>query len=217
MDDLYLKNLEIFHPSKVLFRCQEFVIPSRPGITLLLGANGTGKTSLFRYLIGAPLGRADWYRHGQSYHCGEGELFSYLPQKWMGDPNLTLKEFFRISLGNESIYRQLCSLFEESHLKKRVSDLSGGELRKAFFKLVMAENRRFVLLDEPLSSLDILEKRKVIEEIREQSRQRRLILTTHEVDHFINDQVDCWVIKKSTSELLPIKSDDWRKDLESFF
>jgi ABC-type multidrug transport system ATPase subunit len=73
-------------------------------------------------------------------------------------------------------------------LNKKPSELSTGQLKKLSVALALSKPADVYLLDEPLESVDIEDKRKLIEMILNETKQKTLILTTH--DLIINEYIN---------------------------
>jgi ABC-type multidrug transport system ATPase subunit len=77
-------------------------------------------------------------------------------------------------------------------LNKKPSELSTGQLKKLSVALALSKPSSLYLLDEPLESVDLEDKRKLMEIILNETKRKTLILTTHDLiireylDHFDN-------------------------------
>ena len=60
--------------------------------------------------------------------------------------------------------------------------LSGGNKRKLSVAIALCGNSRFVLLDEPTSGMDLSARRQLWNMLKEQKKDRIIILTTHYMD-----------------------------------
>lgn len=141
----------------------------RGQIVGLLGANGAGKTSLFRIIVG--LLRPDWggVRLGERpltnlpMHIRARLGLGYLPQDASIFRGLSVEDNIRIALETsqtESKRREkrLLSLMEEFaivHLRQApAAALSGGERRRVEIARALASRPSFMLLDEPFAGID---------------------------------------------------------------
>ncbi|GHO86297.1 ribosomal protection-like ABC-F family protein [Dictyobacter formicarum] len=124
---------------------------------LLTGANGTGKTTLFKMIMGLETLDAGEIQFSPSARIG------YLPQDPLLDPEKTVIETYRYDqVGYEDEFTGRLigyGLFKLEDMQKKVEQLSLGQKRKLEIARLMAQNPNVLLLDEPTNyiSLDILE------------------------------------------------------------
>lgn len=142
-------------------------------ITALIGRNGAGKSTLIRCLTG---GKQDYLgaitidgKNVRSFNSrGLAKQIACLPQE-LPRPRVTVKELVsfgrapyipitgRLSPRDEELVEKAILDGEISHLKNEFVDcLSGGERKKAFFAMVLAQNTPVVVLDEPTAHLDMV-------------------------------------------------------------
>ncbi len=142
-------------------------------ITAVIGRNGAGKSTLASCLAGE---KRDY--RGRITLDGEdlrtlrnGERarrLSYLPQA-LPHPPVTVRELVSfgrtpyLSLGGRlsaedraAVEQALEATGMEGHAGDFVDRLSGGEQKKAFFAMTLAQNTPAILLDEPTAHLDIV-------------------------------------------------------------
>lgn len=137
-----------------------FLLEVRPGsfasseIIVMLGQNGTGKTTLIRLLAG--LLKAD--------NETEGEMpelhVSYKPQTISAKFEGSVRELFYAKIRDMFMHPQF-----ETDVKKpmlidqiidfRVKDLSGGELQRVAITLALGKPADLYLIDEPSAYLDV--------------------------------------------------------------
>jgi ATP-binding cassette subfamily F protein 3 len=149
---LRTENLTIGY-DKTLIENLEFQV-ERGERWAILGANGSGKTSLLRTIIGevSPLsGGMEW---------SDGLELGYYDQQLSGlDPNATIIEEIR-SLDMKPTDGELRSylamfLFSGEDVFKKVESLSGGEKSRLALAKLIYEGPALLALDEPTNHLDI--------------------------------------------------------------
>lgn len=132
----------------------------------LMGPNGAGKSTVLKLAAGLLSAQKGKVLIGtkpiRSYSGKErAKLVAYLPQ------TLDLQAPFRVG----ELVRMGEYPYEESHAiaieealhivglqgkeKRLLSELSGGERRRAYIAMTLVQGARVLLLDEPLASLDI--------------------------------------------------------------
>ncbi len=163
-----------------------------------LGPSGCGKTTLLRIIAGLEVQTA-----GEVWQDGaDGTLrdVSRLPpaqrdygivfQSYALFPNLTVADNIAYGLVNRKTPRaQIAARVEELLQLVRLpgsggkypTQLSGGQQQRIALARALATSPRLLLLDEPLSALDALERVRLRQEIR--SLQQKLGVTTIMVTH----------------------------------
>ena len=116
----------------------------------LVGANGTGKTSMLREV---------WQNRHPSIHFSEDAspaFFSQLHAEILHEQNTIYKEFLDIGFETEQQVeehlRKYC--FDPDTLGRKVGNLSGGEKNLLQLAKLAAGHANLLLLDEPSSHLD---------------------------------------------------------------
>ncbi len=154
---LEAKNLKKGFGDRTLIDGLSFTLP-RNGIVGVIGANGVGKTTLFKTIVGLePL-------DGGELKIGETVKLSYVDQSRGGiDPTKTLWEVVSdgldyIKVGNvEMPSRAYVGAFgfKGPDQQKLAGVLSGGERNRLNLALTLKEGGNLLLLDEPTNDLDV--------------------------------------------------------------
>ncbi len=126
----------------------------RGGRVAVVGANGTGKTTLVRTLMGELPPLAGTVRLGANVHVG------YLSQTHAElDPDITALEAVRDAgkgVTEERARTLLGSLLlTGDNALKQVGQLSGGQRSRVLLARLMIRNANLLMLDEPTNHLDI--------------------------------------------------------------
>jgi ABC-type cobalamin/Fe3+-siderophores transport system ATPase subunit len=132
----------------------------------LLGANGSGKSTILKLASGILKPSSGhvklWNKLLQSYRNKDrAKLLCYLPQ--LLDINVPFKVRELVNMGlypydippaiNADEALEMVGLKEKS--ESYITNLSGGERRRAFIAMTLLQGAGLLLLDEPLSNLDI--------------------------------------------------------------
>ena len=142
---------------KLLYEKLNFSLPPA-GIVGIIGANGTGKTTLFRMILGTETPDNGKFDVGETVNIG------YVDQAHANiDPEKTVWEV--ISEGNEFIelggkqYNSRAYVarfnFAGADQGKKVSSLSGGERNRLHLALTLKSEANVLLLDEPTNDIDV--------------------------------------------------------------
>jgi ABC-type multidrug transport system ATPase subunit len=184
---LRCKNVEIKHDdaivvSDVSMNCLE------GEIVLLIGINGSGKTSLMNVLSAHTKNT-----NGEIFFNDENikgmnivdkSIFcSYLPQFIEKLDDLIVKDYLEMvkTINAIEVSSLLKLLTPTLLLNKRMGQLSGGELKKISFFAAIKSNPRILFLDEPFQNLDPQTKLLFMNTLTDFAKLGRgVILTSHD-------------------------------------
>lgn len=172
-------------------------------ILALVGPNGSGKSTLLR-----TLGRELDAREGAVLL--DGRALSTLPRRWLarrlarlpqdpqGPEGFTVESlvrtgrhphiayFARHDEGDERVVAEALDAVELADLRSRpLASLSGGERRRAWLAMALAQEPEFLLLDEPTTALDLRHQYELIDLLRRINRERgtTIVLSLHDLEH----------------------------------
>lgn len=171
-------------------------------VTALLGHNGSGKSTLLKILARqmSP-SNGDVSVLGTSFNSTGAREFArtvgYLPQHPPGTDGLTVRELvalgrypWRGPLGryNDEDYRLIDQAIDDTGLgrfqHRSVDTLSGGERQRAWIAMLLAQQTRCLLLDEPISALDVKHQVETLRLVHRLAEERELtvVVVLHDVD-----------------------------------
>jgi ATP-binding cassette, subfamily F, member 3 len=145
-------DLTIGYPGAPLFRADDFVL-ERQERAALIGANGTGKTTFLRTILGDLPPLTGQIVLGASLEVG---YFSQAHDS-LNRENTVLDELLSLENLPVSEARNYLAgyLFRGDDVYKPISTLSGGERGRLALALLSRQKANFLLLDEPTNHLDI--------------------------------------------------------------
>ncbi|HET8845788.1 MAG TPA: ABC transporter ATP-binding protein [Ktedonobacteraceae bacterium] len=168
--------------------------------TVLLGESGAGKSTVLRLLAGLihpHAGRIEM--DGVLYFDSERKIvrvpqerpFGYVFQDYTLFPHLSVFENVAFGLkaqglGGKQARQRVAQALEQVHLigydKQHPGQLSGGQQQRVALARALVLQPKLLLLDEPLSALDVQTKREVRQELRRiiQKTEITTILVTHQ-------------------------------------
>ena len=160
-------------------------------VHVIIGPNGTGKTSLMRTLFGELTPDSGDIRLGdqsarQMTQARWRQQFGYMPQNIQLELDLSVIEVvvlgrldsLSMRLADEDILaagRALQAL-GIAHLADRpLYSLSGGQRQMVLFAQVLLRDPRIMMLDEPVSALDLHHQMQLMEHLCQQTREQQWI------------------------------------------
>lgn len=190
-------------PSKLIFETKDLVIGyteplSKPlNITMergqklaLTGANGIGKSTLLKSILGLIPSLSG------SVELGDNLLVGYFEQEYTGDMTRTcIEEIWREfpSLMQNEVRAALakCGLTTK-HIESQVRVLSGGEQAKVRLCKLINKETNILLLDEPTNHLDVDAKDELKRALQEYKGS--ILLICHEPEFYldvVDEVIDC--------------------------
>lgn len=135
----------------------------------VVGPNGSGKTTLFKVIAGVlrpSEGVVRVYGHGPGGHV----CIAYVPQRSEVDWDFPVNVSEVVMMGRirklgffrwprradwELVRESLARVGMEEYARRQISELSGGQQQRVFLAQALAQEAEVVLLDEPLTGLDL--------------------------------------------------------------
>ncbi len=234
---LAVKDLNQYYGGSHILRNLAFEVP--PGeVTVILGRNGVGKTTLLKTLMGlvpAKTGsvtfNAQNITHAAPYRRAQAGI-GYVPQGREIFPRLTVEENLEMGLATrkrgDKIPERIFEMFPvlKQMLGRRGGDLSGGQQQQLAIGRALAMNPKLLILDEPTEGIQpsiikdierairILAERKVIEEgIRAVARSGEVaILLVEQYYDFACSLADHYLVMERGEIIARGKGADMDKD-----
>ena len=161
----------------------------------LLGANGSGKSTILK--LGSRLLKPSsgsvklWGKDIQAVRNRDrAKLISYLPQSLDITVPFTVREMVGMGLypydipPAMSVDDALAMVGLSAKAEAHLSDLSGGERRRAFIAMTLLQGAGLLLLDEPLANLDIKYQIELVRLLRKLNKERNIsvVMALHDIN-----------------------------------
>jgi zinc/manganese transport system ATP-binding protein len=192
------QDLGAAYGSRAVWSHATFSIPTG-SFTAILGPNGGGKTTLIRMLLGqlAPAaGRLQVLGHEPRRG---NSLIGYIPQRTSFDPELSIRgrEFVNLGIDGHRWGVRLPSRAKaamadasiravgaQGYADRPLGRLSGGEQQRLLLAQALVGDPHLLLMDEPLSQLDVRNQSLMVQLIGDVARARGLtiLLIAHDVN-----------------------------------
>jgi iron complex transport system ATP-binding protein len=174
----------------------DFTVPAGR-LTAVIGPNGSGKSTLLNALTGLVRVTGGKVEVFGGPPASEHGRVAYVLQSTMVNEVMpvTVREvvamgrygsrgpFGRMGEADRRICESAMERLGIAHLAaRRLTVLSGGQRQRVFVAQGLAQQADMLLLDEPLTGLDIASRERIVEAVSaELDRERTVVLTTHDL------------------------------------
>ena len=197
-----VSDLKFSYPKREVLKGIDFEL-YQGEVVSLLGANGCGKSTLIRLILGLIKGKGDIAIAGKKLHdYSQKELAShiaYIPQYHNVPFNYSVLDmvvmgrvfklgvFASPSKNDFEIARTALSTIGIASLENRAfGELSGGQKQMVLLARALTQEAKTFIMDEPVSGLDYGNQMRLLEMIKHLSSEGYTFLkTTHYPDHAI--------------------------------
>lgn len=205
----FIKKLGIYYGS---FSARAENIEFEPGIHVLLGENGSGKSSVLTGITG-------YNTHVITVRELElnnepvdktAAYISYLPQQNIPF-QITVEDFIKMTaeiIPSQKDVRQTLQKFGLEKFQYSSADsLSGGEFKRALCAQLHLENKPVMMFDEIEQGLDINYQHLVMKWLKDLSRYKVIIMAMHDLNLALRyaDTVTCMKTGTLTEVKVPVK------------
>jgi zinc/manganese transport system ATP-binding protein len=193
------RGLAAGYGSRAIWSDANFSIPSG-SFTAILGPNGAGKSTLIRLILGLLQPIAGTLEVlGETPRRGNPRI-GYAPQGSTFDPELSIRGRDFVGLGvdghrwgvrlagrsqvSAATDISIRAVSAEAYADRQLGRLSGGEQQRLLLAQALVGQPSLLLMDEPLSHLDVRNQGAIVQLISEVARQRHLtvLLIAHDVN-----------------------------------
>lgn len=192
------KNLSAGYPSNIVWQDANFTI-NRGEFVAVIGPNGAGKTTLFRLLLGLQQPVSGTINIFNEAPKRGNPQIGYVPQRHVfdGETNVESLELVRLGFSGKqwgiglfsksdriAALEALKAVGATNLAHRSLGALSGGELQRIFLAEALVSNPSVLLLDEPLSNLDMRRERELLQLIHGvvQTRNVTALLIAHNIN-----------------------------------
>ncbi|MFQ5426345.1 MAG: metal ABC transporter ATP-binding protein [Gaiellales bacterium] len=191
------RQLEVAYGTRLALCDADFTIPDG-ALTVLIGSNGSGKSTLMNAVAGlvepssgelSVLGAAGPARPGQAaYVLQSTQTDALLPisvEEVVTMARFSTRGFVgRLDAADRRAVAGAMERMEISDIaSRRVSQLSGGQHQRVLVAQGLAQDAEILLLDEPVTGLDLVSRRRIVSAIlEERDTGRCIVLASHDLD-----------------------------------
>lgn len=158
----------------------------------VVGPNGAGKTTLLKVIAGI-LDPAQGVVRVSGHEPGGHTCIAYVPQRSQIDWSFPVTVADVVMMGRinkigpllwpqtrdwEIVHESLEVVDMQDLLKRQISELSGGQQQRMFIARALAQEAELMLLDEPLSGLDVPAQERILQILETLKGQGATIMTS---------------------------------------
>lgn len=198
---LVARDLHLAYDRRTVVHGVDLVVPSGR-VMVIVGANGCGKSTLLRGLgriLRPSGGRVELDgRDLQTIRPRDvAAVLGLLPQQPVAPEGITVADlvgrgrhphqgaFGRWSAGDAAAVAQALAATDTQDLAgRRVEELSGGQRQRVWVAMMLAQDPRILLLDEPTTYLDIAHQVDVLDLLADLNAERRttIVMVLHDLN-----------------------------------
>ncbi len=184
-------------------------------INVILGLNGSGKTTLLKLLAGLLKPNSGDIFYGDNNLKNikikqKSKIFSYVPQHAVLSADIKISDYLSFGLVNNLAFYQTPSkeMLEKVNkiaedlkitnlLNKNLGEISGGEKQKVLIAAALIQDTPVIILDEPISALDLKNQNMVLSLLKEISKiGKTILLSVHNPNHALFLDANVILIKQ---------------------
>ena len=168
----------------------------------VLGRNGTGKTTLLKIIYGIENAENKFIKLNETVLNTEKLIFkniSFLSQSSFIPKYFSVKKSIKLSIESSKIIEFYNDEFIQNISENSIVELSTGELRYLEVKLLLFNDSKFCLLDEPFSGLSPIMIEKISFLILKYASNKGFVITDHNYREIMKISTRLILIKNGKS------------------
>ena len=171
----------------------------------VFGRNGSGKSTLLKIIHGTLNADNKFVRLNskvlsQPYKLKNG--ISYLPQENFIPNYFTVKKVINLLINQNKFEEFINDKMINKIINSQIKALSVGELKYFQVKLILFNDSKFCLLDEPYSGVSPLDIELINNQIIEQSNNKGIIITDHNYLYLLEIATKIYLLKDGVGKFL---------------
>jgi manganese/iron transport system ATP-binding protein len=193
---LEVKDLRVVLGANTALEGISFALQGGDSVAVV-GPNGAGKSTLFRAIAGTidhQAGQITVYGSEPDSHT----CIAYVPQASIVDWSFPVTVFDVVMMGRTRrigmfrrparsdrslVYQCLEMVNMEDFAQRQIGELSGGQRQRVFIARALSQEAEIVLMDEPLTGLDMKSQNDIFVILRGLTERRvTLLVSTHDLD-----------------------------------
>lgn len=176
----------------------------------IFGRNGSGKSTQLKIIYGTASAENKFIRLNNKvlthpYKIQNG--ISFLPQNNFIPNYFTVKKAIDLTIKQNNLKEFYeCKIINQI-INSKIGNLSGGELKYLQIKLILFNDAKFCLLDEPYSGVSPIMCELINKLIIEQSKNKGIIITDHNYQFLLQIANKIYLVKGGVGKFLKNKEE----------
>lgn len=196
-------DLDIGYQKFTLYKNIKFELPEQ-GIISLIGDNGSGKSTIYKTLMGIIPPIRGKVSDEIIKKCAIVSDYVHIPEENKVKDVLKLCEHLEI---NREKYNQVYSYISQQ-LNQKVKYLSSGQKRILEIFMVLLSGKHIIILDEATNALDFKNKELFLDYVRALSKEGVLFIhTSHDLSEVISLNSISYLLLKSKGKIIRLPDD----------
>lgn len=194
-----LEHISQAYGEQEILKDVSLVLPERK-ITALMGSNGAGKSTLLNAAANLiPIKKGEIFIDDENIkkmkNMEIAKVLAVLKQTQNANMQITVKELVsfgryphckgRIGKIDEEKIEEAINYMNLNKIQDRfITELSGGQRQRAYIAMVLAQDTKYIFLDEPLNNLDVKYSIEMMEGLQKlvQDLEKTVIIVLHDVN-----------------------------------
>jgi len=216
---LFFDSLEIGYSSG---RMRKSLLPPIRGnglegeLVAVIGKNGIGKSTLLRTIAGLQpvlagtmsIDKRDIHEYSRIQLSAK---IGYISTETVRVSNMSVYDLVSLGRfphtnwfgkiddsGHEAIADALAKTSLNTFSDRHITELSDGERQRAMIAMVLAQDAKIMVMDEPTAFLDISSKYEIMHLLHQLTRERNktIVFSTHDFNTAVNQSDKIWLIRE---------------------
>lgn len=202
-------NLDIGYSHHVLYENMHLILPNE-GVISLIGNNGSGKSTIFKTIMGLIPPLRGTVPESLISRCAIVSDYVHMPEDNKVKDVLSLCT----NRANYERYYEKLYAFISKQLYQKVRHLSSGQKRILEIFMVLLSGKNIIILDEATNALDIKNKELFLNYVRDLSQNGILFIhTSHDLSEILALESTCYLLQKDEGRVKKIQENE--KTLEN--
>ncbi|MCK8607159.1 ATP-binding cassette domain-containing protein [Apilactobacillus ozensis] len=185
---LNIKKLSISYGNMPVINNFNYIF-NDSGLYMFFAPNGSGKTSIFRAIMGLIASKNMGITiDGKNVQQNKDKIFYYESSNWMDNnmSGLDYLKFIKSQWRSKVSVKATIDFFNmNNYIKKPIKKYSLGMKQKLLFSLYLISDAKYLIMDEINNGLDAESRKRLFLKIKKLSQEKCIIISSHYKDELL--------------------------------